>query len=152
MARFACRDPQAVMAPLDVVQSQRGYFASPEPIGDEQEQDRVIPSAQDGLTINAVQQFLHILGRDRSGQMREPIVGGSLHDPAKIASDEPFAVQIAQKHTEHSAPNPQRGALKALTSLGQKLAHHGRRKLVQIFTPQIGQISGECAEMFVVQL
>src|SRR5215469_12088437 len=74
-----------------------------------------------------------------------------LHDQAKITSDQPLAVQIAQKHPEHSAPNPQRGAAKAFTPLGQKPAHHGRRELVQILTPQIGQISSECAEVLVVQ-
>jgi len=88
MGRLACRDAQAVMAPLDFVEGQRGHFPSPEPIGDEQEQHRVIPSAEDGPPVNAVQQFPHVLDRDRSGQMRESIARGGLHDQAQIASDQ----------------------------------------------------------------
>jgi hypothetical protein len=112
MGRLARRDSQTVMAPLDVVEGQSGHFASPEPIGNEQEQHRVIPPGQDSPAINAVQQFPHVLNRNRSGQMREPIARGGLHDRAKITNGQMFPVQIAQKHAEHRAPSSHRGAAK----------------------------------------
>lgn len=83
------------MAPLDIIEGQRGHFPSPEPVSDEQQQHGVIPSAQHRPTINAVQQLPHVLDRDRPGQMRQPIAGRGFHDQAEVAGDQPLAVQIA---------------------------------------------------------
>lgn len=88
-------DSQAIMAPLDIIEGQRGHFASPEPISDEQPQHRVIPSAEHGPTINAVQQLPHVLDRDRPGQMSQPVAWRGFHDQAEVAGDQPLAVQIA---------------------------------------------------------
>ena len=65
MAGLARGNPQAVMAPIDVVEGQRGHLPGTEPIRDEQEQHRVVPSAEDGPTVDAVQHSPHVMRRNR---------------------------------------------------------------------------------------
>ena len=73
MTRFALRDAQAFLAPVDVVASQGGDFASAKAIGHQQQQDGIVPSACWGSAVDRLQQATDLIPGDRARDLGQTV-------------------------------------------------------------------------------
>ena len=104
VAALAGRDMQEVLLPIDVVQPHGCDLARPEPIADEQEQQRVVAAADGGAPINAIQHALHVVPADRPRDRRLAVVPPAGDRPRQIGWDQALPVRVMQKAAPGNIP------------------------------------------------
>jgi hypothetical protein len=97
MTGLSFRDSQAVIPPVDVVQSHGGHFTSPKAIGGKQQQDRVVALAGGGTTIHALQHTLHLIPTDGTRNTGKTEGLRRLNDPTEILGEYTLSVEITKK-------------------------------------------------------
>jgi hypothetical protein len=127
VAGLALRDSQTLSFPVDVIEGERGDLSATQAVGDEQQQDRVVPSPSLGPAIDDPKGPVDVVPRDRSRDARQPVELRPLDGVGQIGRDHALAVGVAQKHPQH----PGRVADRALgqpqrRALDHERAEHGR--------------------------
>ena len=129
---LAAGDGQPVAPPVDVVQGQGRHLAGPQPVGHQQQQDRVITLAAGGAAVDAAEHQCHLRPGDRPRDVRQPVGRRPLHRLAQVGGHQPLAVRIPQEHAQHPAAAPHRRLGQARPgALGDERAEDRRRQLRQ---------------------
>ncbi len=151
VAGFAFGNRQALAFPVDVVQRERRDLSRPQTVGDEQEQDCVVPPAHLGPALNPGQDPVDVAPGDRPGDAREPVDLGPADRRAQVACEDALAVRVAEKHPQHarSVTDCALGQSRAGT-LDDERTEDSRRELLERLDPDPSEVRLEAVEVVVV--
>ncbi len=129
MPGLALRHREPLALPVDVIQRQRGDLAAAQPVGHQQQQDRLVALAARGAPIDAGEHLSDLLPRDRPRDARQPVDLRPLHHAAQIARDRPprgarsartrAAPHSQSRNVVFANPAPARSATNALRIAGE---------------------------------
>ena len=129
---LAAGDGQPVALPVDVVQGQGRYLAGPQPVGHQQQQDRVIALAAGGAAVDGAQHQPHLRPGDGPRDAGQLVGRGPLHGLAQVGGQQALAMRVPQEHAQHAAAAPHRRLGQARPgALGDERAEDRRRQLRQ---------------------
>ena len=104
VAGLALRDRQALTLPVDVVEGERGDLPAAQAIGDQQQQDRVVPPARRGPAVDTGQDPVDLVPGDRPRDARQPVDLRPAHGAAQIAGED--TVPVRRSAGTPAAPRP----------------------------------------------
>ena len=131
MARLAFGDPEAVVVPIDIVQRECRYFAGPQPVTRQQQQDRIVTPAGGAASIHPFQDQPDLVPRDRPRNARKAIGLRVLHGPAQVLCQNTLAVQVAEKGPQLAAASRQACSSNAPAVFGNEPAQDDRGETPQ---------------------
>src|SRR6266853_187070 len=130
MPGFALRYPQTLSIPLQIIQSQSGDLPAAQSISYQQQKDRVITFAHRDATIHHLQHPSNLTPGNGARNRGQTIALGSVDAGTKVTRNDPFPMQIDQKHPQGQT-QPRDGTFSPwLATNGYEAAQNGRRNFL----------------------
>lgn len=104
-ARLGPSHPQHPGPPVDVIDTQVDDLARTEAVDGEQQEHRVVATADGGVLIGRGQQATHVIEADRRRQRREPIPPRNLYKPRPVLTGASGPMEMPQ-HASHDLDQP----------------------------------------------
>jgi hypothetical protein len=142
---------EALALPVDVVQCERRDLSRPQAVGDEQEQDGVVPPARGRPALHPGQHPVHIAPGDRPGDAREAVDLGPANRRAQVTCKDAPTVRVAQEHAQDArsvsdrAPGQPRSG-----TLDDEGTEDGGRELLERLEPDPSEVRLEAVEVVAV--
>jgi len=151
MPGLAPGDGQPVAPPVDVVQGQRRHLAGPQPVGHQQQQDRVITLAARSAAVDGAEHQPGLLPGDGPRDAGQLVGRRPLYGLAQVGCQQALAARVAEEHAQHPADGPHRRPGQARTgALGDERAEDRRRQVLQPGDADLLQVRLEARQVMPV--
>ena len=151
MPGLAPGDGEPVAPPVDIVQGQRRHLAGPQPVGHQQQQDRVITLAARSTPVDGAEHQPDLLPGDGPRDAGQLVGRRPLYGLAQVGGQQALTARIAEEHAQHPADGPHRRPGQARTgALGDERAEDRRRQVLQPGDADLLQVGLEARQVMPV--